>query len=1111
MSQNAGIGGNETHNYNYNNDIYKVIVAENVSISDEGEYFVKGMIINGAEQRLKDMNEDLLFIGDKEKMAERKLLITDSLVKSNEGYIWAKICMLEGGNKSIHTGTTLGCVEIIQAQTGSKQSINSLTEKEMNNEKSLINNILKELREKMNKENSYENVKSTMAILERNADIFSKYKMDIGKTELVYHHIETTDNKPIAFKPRRIPKGLEDEVDHMIDNLIEAGIVKPSTSPWNFPIVVVRKKNGDNRMCVDYRALNAKTNRPIFPIPSAEEIFDSVGGARYFSSLDLSSGYYQVPIAEEDRGKTAFSTKYGQYEFTRMPFGLCSAPATFQRLMNIVLRNENWKKCVIYLDDVLIFGKTVEEHNERLDLVLRRIKEAGLKLSPEKCTFLQKEVKYLGHVVTPDGVATDPDKIASIKNWKIPGCKKELQTFLGFCNYYRRFIKEYAVISEPLSSMLRKDKKFVWTEDNRKCFYELREKLMNPPILALPINDGKYILDTDASHNAIGAVLSQIQNGEERVLYYASKTLSKSQKQYCITRKELLAIYTFVMKFKHYLIGKQFVVRTDHQALKWMLNWDSPNTSQYCIWKAELEVFDMIVEFRKGKEHINADVLSRLQDCEQCMIKHLEPQKKRNVKVYPVESNKETESNYSEKILNNLQNYSNEWQQENDPNIKLILEALKNGHSRIKQTGETNEAQIYWKKKEQLRIRGEQLYLEKDDDYLLIVPKHKREEIIWKYHKLLGHTGSEKTIEVLKREYYWPLLSKDVENIIAKCNPCNHNKYINGRMKTPLQNITGYEPFQIIGIDVTGPFKQTKEGYRYILGVIDYFSKYVSLIPIKTTTSEVICEVLWIHWISKFGIPERIHSDRGSNFTSGLFQEYCRILGIRKTFTSPYYPQSDGLVERLFRTVKPMISAVMEDRCIKDWSSTLPIVEYGIRNTVQKTTKYSPYEILFGRRPKINLWNIVKTNETKSTLEEYVENMKQKITIIHNKVLDNIENHNTKKQDTYNRNRWSKEIQLGDKVMIKCQEHSAFGHRYIGPFIVKRIIDKWTYILQNGNDTLQRNYNQIKKIPQDNRSYKSTSEGTSIRTRPKLKQEEEKQSNKRYPVRTTRNPNPKYR
>ena len=449
----------------------------------------------------------------------------------------------------------------------------------------------------------------------------------------------------------------------------------------------------------------------------------------------MSSGYHQVPINQSDREKTAFSTRYGQYEFNRMPFGLCSAPATFQRLMNLVLRKENWLKCVIYLDDILIFGSTMDEHNERLDQVLTKIKEAGLKLAPEKCHFLRKEVHYLGHVINATGVTTDPEKIESIQRWALPKCKKEMQAFLGFCNYYRRFIQGYASLTEPLSGMIKSDNKFDWTDDCKNSFYKLKEALTSPPVLSLPHKEGKYILDTDASHNAIGAVLSQVQDGEEKVLYYASKTLTKSQRQYCITRKELLAIYIFVLKFKHYLIGSKFLVRTDHQALKWLLNWDSPNTSQYCIWKAELEIFDMVVEFREGSKHINADALSRLPNCEQCQINHEDPKQKRNVKVYRPDIEK---SEYSEKVINRIIK-EDEWQQERDPDLRTILQWLE---EEPKEPEKGNAVvKRYWRNKQQLRIRGDWLYLLKNNQYRLIVPKYRRSEVIWKNHKLLGHVG----------------------------------------------------------------------------------------------------------------------------------------------------------------------------------------------------------------------------------------------------------------------------------------------------------------------------------------------------------------------------------
>ena len=708
---------------------------------------------------------------------------------------------------------------------------------------------------------------------------------------------------------------------------------------------------------------------------------------------------------------------------------------------------------------------------------------------------------------------TDPDKIESIKKWQLPGCKKELQTFLGFCNYYRRFIKDYAVFSEPLTPMLKNENKFRWTEQSKAMFYKLKDCLITPPILALPIADGQYILDTDASHNSIGAVLSQLQNGEERVLCYASKTLTKSQRRYCITRKELLAIYVFVLKFKHYLIGSRFLVRTDHQALKWLLNWNSPYTSQYCIWKAELEVFDMVVEYRKGKEHINADALSRPAPCEQCMLQHMNPQKKRNTKNYiPSIKQDDSSSKYSEKIVNKLKvstiekhEMADEWQQRKDPELRVLLEKTIN----------IEERKRYGRKDNDIRFRGGILYLHENGHYRLIVPDHKRKKLIWKHHRILGHPGTEKTSEAISRDYYWPGMMREIRELLSQCKPCLHSKYQNGRIPAPLQNIKTTEPFQIIGIDISGPFKKTRNGYKFILGIIDYFSKYICLIPMKEITAIKIAKNVWIHWISKFGIPERIHSDRGTNFTSNLFLEFCKLLGIKKTFTSPYYPQSDGLIERLFRTVKPMISALMQDRQTSEWNEALPTVEFGIRSTVQKTTKLSPYEIVFGRKPRIEISTLDTIGNYERNLEEYVREFKRNIINIHKIVRNNIENQNVSDEERYNRNRWNTKAKVGDVAMIKNEKATGFENKYIGPFVIEEVINEWTYILYSRklNRRIQRNYNQIKIIKDARQEIGSSKMETSIRSKHPNKEAASQKDleNNRYPVRTTRNVNPVYR
>lgn len=489
--------------------------------------------------------------------------------------------------------------------------------------------------------NKNEKMISTNLIMDH-VQCFTRDKSDLGFCSKVQHEIEVKkDAKPQQIY-HRLPLGLEERVEAEVKHLLERGIIRESDSPWNSPIVVVKKPNSnDLRICINYKKLNSVTIKPTYYIPDANQIFDSLHGSRYFSTLDLSNAYYQCAVKEEHKKYTAFSTKHGKYEFQKLPFGLCGAPFTFSKLMGLVLKEENWRICVSYLDDVLIFSSTFEEHVQNVKTVLTKIKEAGLKLSPTKCHFFQKEVKFLGHLVSENGLLTDPMKVNKIKNWELPKTIADLRKFLGFCNYYRKFIKNYSEISATLEGMLsnidknKSEKQIVieWKEASKNCFFMLKERLCNPPVLSFPKLDSEFILDTDASFDGIGAVLSQIQDNEERVISYASRKLNKHERSYCITRKELLAVYHFVTYFKQYLLGRKFRIRTDHKALTWLMKCDNPKTTQFCTWISELEIYNFDIEYRKGDKHLNADFLSRLEDCEQCEVKHENPKKVEMLKL----------------------------------------------------------------------------------------------------------------------------------------------------------------------------------------------------------------------------------------------------------------------------------------------------------------------------------------------------------------------------------------------------------------------------------------------------------------------------------------------
>jgi hypothetical protein len=331
--------------------------------------------------------------------------------------------------------------------------------------------------------------------------------------------------------------------------------------------------------------------------------------ASVFSVMDLQSGYWQLKISSEDRHKTAFITKYGLFEYTKMPFGLCSAPSTFQRCMELIFRGMQWKTLLVYFDDIILYSSNPDDHFEKLDEVLSRLQRAGLKLKPSKCEFIKDDVVYLGHVVCRNGIKPNHKIIDSVKHWKVPSSVKDVQKFLGLCNYYRSYVSRFSEVAAPLSSLTKKGVSFKWSEECNNSFLHLKKALCEAPILAYPMSKGQFILDTDASGVGIGAVLSQVQNNKERVISYGSKKLDKQQQRYSVTRRELLAVVTFIHKFRHYLLDKQFLLRTDHGSLRWLFGFTDP------------QGHDFDIQHRAGLKHQNTEALSR-KDGDQPLCQH---------------------------------------------------------------------------------------------------------------------------------------------------------------------------------------------------------------------------------------------------------------------------------------------------------------------------------------------------------------------------------------------------------------------------------------------------------------------------------------------------------
>lgn len=487
--------------------------------------------------------------------------------------------------------------------------INSLSNHHSANQYDLVNKLVR--KEHLNNEES----ESLDKIITEFSDIFYTEGSQLTFTNQTKHSIPTTSDTPINTKTYRFPYVHQQEVKTQIDKMIDQKIIRPSTSPWSSPIWVVPKKldaSGKQkwRVVIDYRKLNDVTIGDSYPLPNITDILDKLGHSVYFTTLDLASGFHQIELDSKDIPKTAFNTPYGHYEFLRMPFGLKNAPATFQRAMDSVLCGLQGERCFVYLDDIVVFASSLQEHEQKLIEVFDRLRKYGLKVQPDKCEFLRKEVGYLGHIISSEGVKPNPEKVQAVKEFPIPKSCKDIKSFLGLAGYYRRFIPNFSKITKPLTSLLKKDVPFVWGLEQQQALDRCKDLLTSFPILQYPDFSKEFVLTTDASIHAIGAILSQGEIGKDLPIAYASRTLNKAESNYSTIERELLAIVWAVKHFRPYLFGRKFKIVTDHKPLTWLFSIKDPG-SRLLRWRLKIEEYEYEIVYKAGKNNTNADALSR--------------------------------------------------------------------------------------------------------------------------------------------------------------------------------------------------------------------------------------------------------------------------------------------------------------------------------------------------------------------------------------------------------------------------------------------------------------------------------------------------------------------
>lgn len=769
---------------------------------------------------------------------------------------------------------------------------------------------------------------------------FSVGDADIGKTEVIKHHVTVKPGTaPIKQRPYRYSPVQQEEIDKQVADLYRRDIIEPGKGAWSSPIVLVKKKDGKWRFCLDYRKINDCTVKDAYTLPRIDDSLDALGGNEIFSCLDLVSGYWQVAMDDESKEMTAFSTRSGLHQFKVMPFGLTNAPATFERLMESVMRNLQWKTLLIYLDDIIIFSKDMDTHLDRFEEVLQRLTVAGLKLKPSKCTLFAKQVEYLGHIISDKGVGMDPTKVSAVENWPTPKHVTDVRSFLGTTSYYRRHIAGYANLSKPLTMLTQKDIKFNWTETCEQAFQQLKNALVTGPILCYPDYKEEFWIDTDASNDGIGAVLYQKINEVDRVVAYYSKQLNKAERNYCVTRKELLAVVKAVKHFRNYVYGVRFHIQTDHASLIWLLKKSEP-CGQVARWMETLSAYNYTINYKKGSQNGSADGLSRQKcsNCRQCDRHFASVTAKLNVLQCTSEMAK---------------------LQQEDVDLLPIIQTLQTQYNPTPDERKEESQPTFQLRKilEHLDMQNDVLVIKSYNEqsarnYRVICPRQKQQEVIQQLHEQ-AHFGVQKTIAMVRQDWYWPGLTATVRRYVKTCEACQQAKHHESKKKPSGHHLYAGRPWSVVGVDLLGPLEKSHQGNTMLLVLTDHFTRWSDAIPLPDAKATTIVKALENSPFYYFGAPDEIHTDRGKQFLSTLFKECCEIWRAKKTQTCPYRAQANSVVERLNRTIGNSLRALLIENDDKDWDLYIPQLMKAVRASPHRITGETANFLMFGREVKL--------------------------------------------------------------------------------------------------------------------------------------------------------------
>lgn len=861
------------------------------------------------------------------------------------------------------------------------------------------------------------------------SDVFYVEGEQLSFTNQIKHSINTTDDNPVHSKTYRYPYIHREEVRNQVQSMLRQGIIRPSTSAWSAPIWVVPKKSDASgkvkwRLVIDFRKLNDKTVEDKYPIPNIVDILDKLGRCQYFTTLDLASGFYQVEMDPKDIHKTGFNVERGHYEFLRMPMGLKNSPSTFQRVMDNILQGV--ENTIVYLDDILVYSTSLQEHIVNLKKVFQRLRETNFKIQMDKSEFLKRETPYLGHIITREGVKPNPDKIAAICKYPIPKTTKQIKGFLGLLGYYRRFIPDFAKITKPLTACLKKGSKIIINSDYIDCFEHCKTLLTNDPILVYPDFSKEFILTTDASNYALGGILSQGSTGVDHPIAYASRTLNDSEVNYSTTEKELLAIVWATKYFRPYLFGRKFKIITDHKPLQWLMNMKEPN-SRLTRWRLKLAEYDYTIVYKKGKANTNADALSRIEINNENMsllVNHSEintssssstisapdhnpiPSSSATATAHTSAENPTLEipistdplNKFKKQIVLNIINHpprtrptvTQPFEGHIKTSIDLFDQRLESSLSKtIQNHVDPNtrtallinpENKIYTIIPIIQRIFGSSamnLVLVKCELENVVLPL-RQQSIVKAYHEgKTNHRGINETLLSLSKRYFWPKMRDTITKYISTCNTCNTAKYDRNPPR-PQFNIvpTPSRPFEVAHADVL-----TIEQEKY-LTLVDSFSKYAQAYHIPDCTGLSIIKA-FLKFATHHGYPLTLVTDNGTEFVNQIVKEFLKLHNIEHNTTMPHAPNQNGMIERFNSTLLEHLRLLKVKHKNETAKNLIPYALIAYNSSVHSFTKCRPFEVISGHfdpRDPINI------NLTERLMQQYINDHRERMETIYHHI-----------------------------------------------------------------------------------------------------------------------------